>query len=277
MEDFIGMNETKYGDLIAKIKKKRNWIIALTIVAVLLILLFGFPMHIEVLGVAIVSYEGLPTAVTVLLILLCCAVEIVAYAAVSLPLYTSMDQECDPEKHFILNMHLNKPKYLDSIYSTDYLYLGAYEESKKYAQIMIQKPNVHMVLVGLFNYARCEFFLGNYDSFRQTATQYEGVLSGSEKLKPKTKVVYEKMHKVLDLMSAIAGEDREKIKELKESVAPWNNSKATEGFLHYLRGLSAYKLDEREEAVYRFKTVEENCSKTVFARLSKHYLSLLAG
>ena len=77
-------------------------------------------------------------------------------------------------------------------------------------------------------------------------------------------------------MRAIAEENVEKINELRGKVEVWNtNSKATEGFLNYIKGVSAYKVEDKEEAIYRFKTVKEHCSKTVFAELSDNYLSLL--
>ena len=140
---------------------------------------------------------------------------------------------------------------------------------------MIQSPNEQMILAGLFNQARCEFFLGNYDSFRQTVAQYESKLSDCQKLKLKTKIAYQKINNILNLMCAISDNDVEKINELRNNVEIWNTSKATEGFVNYIRGVAAYKVDDKEEAIYRFKLVKENCSKTVLFGLSEEYLSLL--
>ena len=97
------MNEMKYGELITKIRKKRSWVLVLTIAAVLLLLIFGSPIYIKAFGRVIVDYPGFPIALTVLLILLCLFVEIMVLAVVSAPIQASLDQECDPEKHFILN------------------------------------------------------------------------------------------------------------------------------------------------------------------------------
>ncbi len=269
------MNESKYSDLIAKIQRKRNRIIVLTIVAVLLVLLFTTPIQLEIMEETIIDYKGLHPVLIVILVLLCFFVEIVAYAMVSLPLNTSMDQECDPEKHLVLNMHLNKQKNIDHIYAVDYLYLGNYEESIKYAEKMVQSPKEQMALVGLFHQARCEFLLGNYDSFRQIAAQYESKFLSSQKIKPKIKIVYQKINNILNLMCAISDNDAEKINEIRNNVEIWNTSKATEGFVNYIRGIAAYKADDKEEAIYRFKLVKENCSKTVLGGLSEEYLSLL--
>ena len=269
------MTESKYSNLIAKIQKKRKWVIRLTIVSVLLVLLFTTPTQIEIMGEAIVDYKGLPPVLIVVLVLLCFFVGLIAYAVVSLPLNTSMDQECDPEKQLVLNKHLNMQKNIDHIYAVDYLYLGNYQEALKYAEKMIQSPNEQMILAGLFNLARCVFFLGNYDSFRQTVAQYESKLSGCQKLKLKPKIAYQKINNILNLMCAISDNDVEEINELRNNVEIWNTSKATEGFVNYIRGVAAYKVDDKEEAIYRFKLVKENCSKTVLFGLSEEYLSLL--
>ena len=76
-------------------------------------------------------------------------------------------------------------------------------------------------------------------------------------------------------MCAISDNDVEKTNELRNNVEIWNTSKATEGFVNYIRGVAAYKVDDKEEAIYRFKLVKENCSKTVLSGLSEEYLSLL--
>ena len=269
------MNESKYNELIAKIQRKRKWIISLTIVAVLLVLLFATPTQLEIMGETIIHYKGLHPILIVLLVLLCFLIEIIAYAVVSLPLNSSMDQECDPEKQLVLNINLSKQKNIDHIYAVDYLYLGNYAEALKYAEKMTQSSNKQMVLIGLFNQARCEFFLDNYDSFRSTVTEYESKLSSCQELKPKIKIVYQKIRNILNLMCAISDNDAEKIDELRNNIEIWNTSKATEGFVNYIKGIAAYNADDKEEAIYRFKLVKENCSKTVLAGLSEEYLILL--
>ena len=72
------MNESKYSDLIAKIQKKRKWVIGLTIVSVLLVLIFTTPTQIEIMGEAIVDYKGLHPVLIVVLVLLCFFVELIA-------------------------------------------------------------------------------------------------------------------------------------------------------------------------------------------------------
>lgn len=274
MKGSIIMSESKYSDLIAKIQKKRKLVIVLTLVAVLLIFLFATPSRTE-MGETIIERKGLHPVLIVLLVLLCFFIEMIAYVAVSLPLDTSMGQECDPEKYLILNMHLNKKKNIDDIYAVGYLYLGIYATALTYAEKMINNSNELFALTGLFNKARCEFFLDNHDAFRSTVAEYESKLLSSQKLKPKVKTVYQKINNILNLMLAIVDNDAEKINECRSSIENWNKSKATEGFVNYIRGLSAYKADDKQEAIYRFKLVKENCSKTALFGLSEEYLALL--
>ncbi len=53
------MNESKYNELIAKIRIKRNRVIVFTIVAVFLVLLLTTPMELYIGDIAI-DYKGLP-------------------------------------------------------------------------------------------------------------------------------------------------------------------------------------------------------------------------
>lgn len=269
------MNESQYSDLITKIQKKRKWVIALTIVAVLLVILLTSPIKLEVMGETVVDYKGLHPVLTILLVFLCFFIEIVAYAMVSLPLNTSMDQECDPEKHLILNSSLNKQKNIDYVYSVDHLYLGNYTESIKYAEKMIASANEPMVMVGLFNKARCEFLAADYDTFTQTASQYSNTLSKCRKIKPRAMVEYQKISRVIDLMLAVSKDDLDTINKIRSNIEVWNASKATGGFVSYIKGIAAYKANDKEEAIYRLKAVEEHCSKTILARLAAEHLDLL--
>lgn len=269
------INESKYEALITNIRNKRTYVILLTVLAVLLVLLFTTPASLEIMGKVIIDYDGLPPVVTIILILLCLFVEGIAYGFVSLPLSTSLDEECDPEKQLVLNKYLNKQKSIDHIYVVDHFYLGHYTEAIKLAEKMIKSPNEQMALVGLFNQARCEFFLGDYDSLHQTVAQYESKLSNCQSLKPKAKVIYQKINRILSLLCAVSNNDIEKTNDLRGKIENWNASKATEGFVNYIKGLSAYKAEDKEEAIYRFKSVMETCSKTVLGELSENYLSLL--
>ncbi len=211
----------------------------------------------------------------VLLFLLCYFGGITAYTFVSFSLYSSMDPECDPEKHLVLNMKLNKQKNIEHLYAMDYFYLGDYNESIKYSEKMLESSNEEMVLTGLFNLARNRFFLGEYDLFYKMVNEYKSKLSDCSKLKPNKRVMYEKIQNVLEVMCVISKDDGEEIKNTPANIENWSNSKLSEGLINYLKGVLAYKTADKEEAIFRFKTVKETCSKTVLAKLSDEYLDLL--
>ncbi len=269
------MNESKYGELIAKIKRKRKTVIVLTVIAVLLVILLTSPMKLEIMEEAIIDYKGLHPIFTVLLVLLCLFVELIVYALVSSPLSTAMDVECDPEKQLVLNMRLNKQRNIEYIYALDHLYLGNYAEAMKYAEKMIGSADESLRLAGLFNKARCRFLTGKYDALEQTATEYEIALSSCRKLKPKALEGYQMIGRVLILMVVISRDDKALADEMRGEVKPWNSSKATEGFVNYVKGLAARTVGDEEEAIYRFKAVKESCSKTCFARLADEGLASL--
>ncbi len=272
------MHDFKYSELIAKIKKRRRWVIAIMVVALIAIMLFSGSSYIEVMGEPVVDKAGLHPAVTVLLILLCFIVTFIAFSAVSIPLFSSMDQECDPEKQLILNMHLNKTNSadVDAIFACDYLYLGMYIECMNYAKKLVATGKELPVLTGLFCKARCEFLMGDFASFGQTASDYAATLSGCKKLKAKQLEAHQKIGEVLRLMFAISSGDAATINELRGRIEPWAQSVAIEGFINYVKGLAAAQIGDKDEAVYRFKSVKERCSKTVFASLADQHLAGLS-
>ena len=75
----------------------------------------------------------------------------------------------------------------------------------------------------------------------------------------------------MKLLVAISEEDKEGISCYK-GIEAWNNSKATQGYINYLKGIAAYMAEDKKEAIYRFMSVKENCKKTVFSEKSQQYL-----
>lgn len=208
MNQAIHSNE--YDVLIKKIKRKRRIVILLTFIAVLITVIACSPMHIIFLDIIVINYKGINPVFTVLLVLFVYFCGIVAYALVSNPLTTSMDVECDPQKQLILNTALNKKKILNNIYAVDLLYMGNFDGALDCANKMVGSNKPSLVNIGLFNKARCEFFLGDFDSLKLTAKQYEISLSNIKKSSQKTKDMYQKMQKTMNLTLAIANEDKEK-------------------------------------------------------------------
>ena len=265
----------QYDALIKKIQHKRRWIIALTVIAVWAVLIFTLPSRLEIMGETVIDYQGQHPVLIILMILLCFFVGAVAFAIVSAPLTTSMDIECNPKKHLILNIALNKQKNNDHICAVDFIYMGNFEEALNYANKMIASNKPTMMITGLFNKARCEFFLGDFDSLKATVKQYESALNNLRKVNQKAKDSYNKILKAMNLMVAIAEEDKEGISNFS-SIDIWNNSKATQGYINYLRGVAAYITENKKEAIYRFMSVIDNCENTVFSGKAQQYLSKLS-
>ena len=269
MNQVIQSNE--YDALIKKIQHKRKVVIVLTIIAVLITITACSPIYIGFLNETVIDYKGINPIITVLLVLLILFFELIAYVLVSTPLTTSMELECDPKKQLILNSALNKQKNIDHIYAVDFIYMGNFEAALNYANKMVASIKPVMMITGLFNKARCEFFLGDFDSLKATVKQYESALNNMKKLNQKAKYAYNKILKTMNLLVAISEENKEAISNFS-GIEVWNNSKATQGYINYLKGIAAYMTEDKKESIYRFMSVKENCEKTVFAEKSQQYL-----
>ena len=266
--------EEKYADLIKSIKIKRAIVYAVTIIVTLLVIFLTMPMKIEFMGEVITDREGINPVLIAFFALLCVFAGAFAYGIVSAPLVMTLEQECDPEKELILNLKLKrKEAYLSLV--ADYFYVGDYDNSMGCAMKMVGSRKDSERLMGFFHKARCEFMTGRRESLKMTVSHYHELLNGSDKLKIKLRPTYEKMGECLRLMAALSENDGENIVTLSKSLTPWKNIKITEGFVNYLKGMSACIIGDRDEAVYRFKSVKESCKKTVLASLSERNLALL--
>lgn len=272
MNEIIKSN--KYDALIRSIKRKRIAVIVITLIVFFITITVCSPIQIEVLGEMIVDYTGINPIITVFLVLIIFFFELIAYALVSAPLNASLVVECNPEKHLILNYVLNKQRNKEYIYAADLMYMGKYEFALDYANKMINSKRPLIVLAGLFNKARCEFFINDVDSLKNTVKQYETMLNNMGKLNEKSKSQYIKIQKIMNLLVALLDKDNQRILEYR-NIEVWNNSKATQGYVSYLKGVAAYNLGDLNEAIYRLMDVKENYEKTVFAQLAEQYLSNL--
>ena len=270
------MNQTvdtnEYNTLAKSIKRKRRLIIVLTFIVVFITIAVCSPATVEIMEESVFEYKGVSPIITVSIIIVILLCELFAYAYVSVPLSTSMDKEVNPQKHLILNSTLNT-KNLNFIIVTDSLYMGDFKAALEYVTPSLYHKNPSIVNAALFNKARCEFFLGDYTSLKSTAEQYELSLSNIN-MNAKAKEVCGKMQKIVKLLVALAENDKEKIAEY-HGIDSWNDSKATEGYVNYLKGLSAYKLNDNDEAIYRLMYVKEHCQLTIFAQLAEQHLSNL--
>lgn len=267
------IDESKYVEEIKKLKCKRRIILCLHIVALIAIIAFSSPIEFEFMG-NVIEHQGIGIVLTIVLMIACSFIVMMAYAIALAPLNNSMLQECEPEKNLAINKALNKSKNRNAMLSMDYFYLGHYEESIVYANKNVESHNGALALTGLFNKARALFFLEG-EGFYKVADEYEAKLLSCKKLKPKVKNAYEEINNVLYFMRAIAQNDTEKMSELLKTVKPWNTSKPTEYYVNYIKGLAAYKLNDTEEAIFRFKTVKEGIPSSALSDLADNYLAII--
>jgi TRAP-type C4-dicarboxylate transport system permease small subunit len=271
----------KYTDLIKKIKKRRKIAIVITVIAIIAIFIFGAPSTstYTVNGVTeTVTSEGMPAVLLILLMIICFIILFFAVAIITSPLTSSMDQECDPEKQLILYLNVYKHAPPNYILLQDNLYLGNYSEAIKCAEKMIseRKRNKNYSMVGMFQKARCAFFLGDGEMLKETVAKYDQEFSSLPRQKEKQRLINEKCQTVLHILCALSEHDLEKIAALRDQLAPWNSNKSVEAFVQYLKGLIAFELEETKEAEFRFHLVAEQYPKLMLARLSNEYLEKLS-
>jgi len=271
----INFYDPKYDKLIKKIKIKRTTVIVLMIVCIVVTILGVLLPWIDVMDGTAKTYDGSDPFAALLQVFFVLFIGTIVHSTSVLPLFSSLDVECDPYKHLILNSRIKVQKNMDSICSADYFYLGNYGMSLNYAGSMVMSGKVNVILVGLFYSARCEYMLGNYIACKNYAEEFAARLASAQGLKPKQRSELEKMGKVLILLCAIAEDDQRKINELCAGVEVYNASKGTECFVNYVKGIAAYKTGDSQEAIYRFKCVTYNGSKTAFAALAEQYLETL--
>ncbi len=260
--------QDNYDNLIRKIKRNKKIIISLFVVSVIAILVATMEIRISFMGRVEYYKEGAHPALIIGLLFLAFFLYLLAMGVkVFNPLSSPMETDCDPNKHLIINSALQKPKDLAPIFAMDYFYLGDFVRASQASDKMVLSGNRKIISNGYFNRARCDFFMKNPEYFKYSLEQFKASIVG---VKPASRLAlsYEKMLKCLDLMDAIISEDYEKIKSLRD-IIPWNNNKPTVGFASYIKGLAAYKLGDRNEAVYRLMYAKETLRKSAFAKMAE--------
>ena len=170
------------------------------------------------------------------------------------------------------NPYYGNRNTLCHVYAKGCFYAGDFSGALRYATEMIASEKEDQQKVGLFYKARCEFLLGDFDSLRRTAGLYENALLHTKREK-KNKNLYENLQTILLLLCALADGDLQKIEMYRKQATAWNRSKATEGYLHYIKGVAAHRVGDEKESIYHFMAVKENCGKTVFSKLADEFLA----
>ena len=262
----------EYDALIQRIQRKRKAVIVSTVIVLVIAGILCSPIYIETFRGVVVDYAGIHPVWRTLVFLLVLLCGIVAYALVSAPLTTSMEIECDPHKHLMLNTVLNKQKNKNQIYATDFLYMGNFEAALHYANQMVADNNPKVTMVGLFNRARCAFFMHDEELLETSAQQYENMLRTVKIRGSADQTTLNAIQQTMQLMVSISRQDAESIARLR-NIEAWSSTQAAQGYMSYLKGVGAYLVGDRQEAIYRLMFVKEHCAKTVLASLAESYLS----
>ena len=278
LEDIIMIEFAKtgsYNKTISRIKHLRAAIVALATLLLILFFVLSIPLYIENdKGVAF-AYEGMPVAVSAMLSAFVIVGAVLLYSLVSIPLATSLDIECDPQKYLELHLAIDSAKRIDARCMDGYFYLGDFSKSLECAKKVVNSNKEYRLLIGLFNKARAEFFLDDIDSFKATAKRYKAVLHNTASIVDKSNFMYLRMEDSLDMMTAISDRDKEYISKNYKSLKDWNNSKADEGFVNYVKGCAARIAEDNDEAIYRLMAVKDKCEKTVLYSLAQAQLDIL--
>lgn len=265
----------EYSLLIKKIRKKRSWAAALAAISAILVLFFSGSTRIVLPEKTVWEFPGLHPAVTIVLLILIYLAYIIAYCIISIPLNTSLNTECDPQKYLALNTTLGNRNQTIPACASGYLYAGDFTRAMMFTEQLIFSGKQKQIIFGFFGKARCEFQLGDVDALKVTAQQFESALSTIKRTNTKTRMVYQKLHNILLLLCALSDRDTEKIDIYRKLVQPWGPSKAIEGYVNYLRGIAAFYVGDTHESIYRLTAVKDHCGKTVFSKLADTYLDQL--
>ncbi|MBR6680145.1 MAG: hypothetical protein IKL59_02670 [Clostridia bacterium] len=264
-----------YDKIINRVKRLRATIISLATFLLIILLILSIPLYIENDEGIKVDYDGIPIAVSSMLAAAVVVGAILLHSLVSIPLATALSIECDPQKHLELHLALDGAKKIDVSCMDGYFYLGDFKKALTCADKVLGSNKEIRLLYGLFNKARAEFFLGDMEAFSSTANRYRAVFHNTASIVDKSNFAYARMEDLLEMMIAISADDKEYIVKNYKSVKDWNNSKADEGFVNYIKGRAARIAGDNDEAIYRLMSVKDKCEKTVLYSLAQAQLDIL--
>ena len=267
MQQLIGFEE--FLEQGKSIKKKRTAALIVAIVAAVFAVLIGSPSYAQIMGEVIVQNDGAgfwPVFQAVVAIII---VYLVTFCIVSAPLTNSMISECDPKKYIGLTYYSEGRKAQNISYVMGFFYLGDFEMALNLAENGIRTSK--NPYAELFYKASCLFFLGRMDELRATVLELEARLlrEPKKKIKARRSLVY------LYLLLAISENDKEKILKYRDALEQFEKTTPNAAFLSYIKGVAAFCLKERNEAIYRFMAAKEMGSKAFFPAYADVYLEKL--
>ena len=264
-----------YNKIISRIKRIRATIVTLATVLLILLFVLSIPLYVENENGVMLSYEGLPIAVSSSAAVIVVAGAIVLYSLASIRLATALSIECDPQKYLEMHLAIDSARRVDVSCMDGYFYVGDFARSAECAGRVVDSNKTVRLLSGLFNKARAEYFLNDIDSFNNTLKRYKAVLHNTANIVDKSSFIYARMEDALEMMRALSENDKEYISQNYKQIKDWNNSKADEGFVNYIKGCAARVAGDSDEAIYRLMSVKDKCEKTVLYTLAQEQLDVL--
>lgn len=264
-----------YYKTISHIKSIRRLIVSLATLLLVILLVLSIPLRIQNENGITLDYKGMPIAASATFAIAVVVGAIVLYSLASIPLATALSVECDPQKHLELHLALDSAKRADAACMEGYFYFGDFEKSLECAKRAVDSNKERKLLIGLFNKARAEFFIGDMDSFNATFERYKAVLHNTANIVDKTSFICARMEDSLEMMKALNDNDKEYISKNYRSLKDWNTSKADEGFVNYIKGCAACVAGDTDEAIYRLMAVKDKCEKTVLYTLAQEQFDIL--
>lgn len=261
---------------INKIRSRKNTTTVLCIVFSVLTVILASPSEIILMGKPLFIKEGLNQPLWIIpTLILIWVLTFFSWSLTFLPISNSLIAECDPKKYIALSSVFLKNFQRTSAYSTAYLFLGDFNNSVKYSNIIISLQKKQFITNALYNKALSEYFLGNYAEMKNTVNQYYAIGNTIKNKNSKKGKRYIKIQNVLTMLCALADDDTEKITELTKVMTPYGNSYASDCILNFIKGVADFKTGDKKDCFYRMMFVKDAGCKTVFATLADDYLKQL--
>ena len=261
-----------YLPLIRSIRLKRNITIVATSVALLLLLLFGVRTEISILGFYYYN-EGIHPFPWFLLLFSILFLGFLIHTIVSSPIDNALNVECDPEKHLALCVAFRKKDRLAAAYLDGCFMLGDFDNCLRAINDLDKSKNAIYRPICAFQRARIGFFTKDTALLKEQTALFMSLLA-TVKMNAAQKALFEKMAKYLSLLIALADECPD-VSALADAVEPWGASRITVASIHYVKGLVAVRLGERDLAVYHFYALKEEFPKLFYAKLAEEQLKTL--
>lgn len=261
-----------YQQIIDKIKRRRIIFTVITVILFVAVLFLASDSEtvINEVDFSHPAYIG-PVASSVLIFL----ISVIGLVAISLTYkaYTSaITDECDPQKYIEINSRIMKPGFdLNFSIAQGLFYLGNFETAvKSFNQLLGSAKRNDDKLNAIGHIGRCCFMLGDKQGLQNAIKDYREVLA---KIKGKLSyAIYENVLIQLELMGAIAENDKEKMLSISATLDSVVKTNLSIGFINYLKGIVAFEHEYYEESTVRFTDTADKMDKTYFGQNALWYL-----